>query len=76
MKNWEIIEEAIELGSRCEVETWLELKKMLLLTLPAMERTKFSTRDPDTKMQSLNQLEKEIIDNYRRKTGIDLEVPR
>ena len=76
MKNWEIIEEAIELGARCEVETWLELKKMLLLTLPSAERTKFSTRDPDTKIQSLNQLEKEIIDNYRKKTGIDLEVPR
>lgn len=76
MKNWEIIERAIELGTACEVKTWLELKKVLLVSLPSPERQKFSTRDPATKKQSLNNFEKLIVNNYHKKTGIDLEVPR
>jgi hypothetical protein len=76
MKNWEIIETAIDLGSRCDVSSWVDLKKMLLLSLPPKERMKFSTRDPITKQQSLNSLEREIVDNYEKKTGVTLEIPR
>lgn len=75
MKDSEIIDYAIDLGLRCEVDSWLDLKKVLLLSLPAQQRTKFSTRDPFTKQQSLNKFEKMIVDTYNKTTGIDLELP-
>ncbi len=72
----DIIETALELGTRCDVQTWVELKKVLLLSLPAHERARFSTRDPATKAQSLNEMERLIVDTYQKKTGVVLEVPR
>jgi hypothetical protein len=75
MKEWEIIEQAIEIGTACGVKTWLDLKKMLLVSLPSTEREKFSTRDPVTKKQNLNKFERQIINNYEKKTGVELEVP-
>ena len=76
MKIGEILELSIELGPKCEVTSWMELKKILLLSLPAGERSLFSTRHPETKKQSLNELERRILDNYEKKTGVKLEVPR
>ena len=75
MKDSEIIDYAIELGSKCEVASWLDLKKILLISLPSSQRTKFSTRDPFTKHQSLNKFEKRIVDNYSKTTGVNLELP-
>ena len=76
MNKADLLETAIDLGERCGVRTWLELKKILLLSLPSTERSRFSTRHPETKKQSLNELERKILDNYEKKTGIKLEVPR
>jgi len=76
MKVGEILELSIELGPKCEVSSWMELKKILLLSLPSRERSRFSTRHPETKKQSLNELEIKILDNYEKKTGVKLEVPR
>ena len=70
-----IVESALDLGTRCEVQTWLELKKILLLSLPPSERVYFSTRDPETKAQTLNQMERKLVDIYQKKTGTILEVP-
>ena len=72
----DIIETALDLGTRCDVRTWIELKKVLLLSLPSHERSRFSTRDPETKTQALNEMERLIVDTYQKKTGIILEVPR
>ena len=72
----DIIENAIDLGTRCDVKTWLELKKILLLSIPSSERSLFSTRDPETKCHKLNKLELMIVDNYQKKTGVTLEIPR
>lgn len=72
----DIIENAIELGTRCEVKTWLELKKILLLSIPPSERSLFSTRDPGTKRHKLNKMELTIVDTYQKKTGTTLEIPR
>ena len=76
MKIPDIIESAIELGMRCDVKTWLELKKILLLSLPSSKRSLFSTRDPETKRHKLNKMELMIVDTYQKKTGIILEIPR
>ena len=71
-----ILESALSLGTRCEVKTWLELKKILLLSLPSNERTHFSTRDPETKRQVMNKMEQQLVDIYQEKTGVVLEVPQ
>ena len=39
-------------------EDWMELKRYLLKCVNTELRTKFSTRDPKTKRQSLNDFEK------------------
>ncbi len=75
MKMQDLMEIAVDMGSRCEVESWIELKKILLLSIPAPDRAMFSTRDPETKKQTLNSIERQIVDNYEKKTGIRLEVP-
>ena len=69
MTEKEIISEAIEIGSVCDVEEWMDLKKLLLRTLPPKARSNFSVRDPKTKKQSLNEFELRLIDNYYSKTG-------
>ena len=71
-----ILSSALDLGVRCEVQTWIELKKILLLSLPPSQRVHFSTRDPETKTQCMNKMELELVDIYQKKTGITLEVPR
>ncbi len=71
-----ILESALSLGTRCEVKTWLELKKILLLSLPSPDRSYFSTRDPETKRQVMNKMEQQLVDIYQKKTGVVLEVPQ
>jgi len=73
MTETEIISEAISLGSDCGVESWMELKKLLLVTLPSHARSNFSVRDPKTKKQRLNEFEHRLIDNYYSRTGTRLK---
>lgn len=54
---------------------WIVLKKQLLISLPHELRTHFSTRDPKTKKQSVNQFEKSVIEFYENMTGLRLELP-
>ncbi len=75
MTENQITEFAIRVGLECEVNTWLELKKILLVSLPPPQRRVFSTRDPKTKKQSINSFEKKLVNNYYSMTGIQLEVP-
>ena len=75
MTNQELIIYAVDIGARCEVSSWMDLKKILLISLPPSERSRFSTRDPATKLQALNQLEAKIIKDFQKNTGIKLELP-
>jgi hypothetical protein len=72
MTEKEIISGAILVGGILRVENWMELKKILLVTLSSQDRSNFSTRDPKTKKQSLNKFEERLIDNYYSETGISL----
>jgi len=53
---------------------WMDFKKLMLVSLPSEKRGMFSTRDPKTKKQSLNEFEEKMIDIYYRETGILLEL--
>ena len=53
---------------------WMVVKRLLLLSLPSRMRTLFSTRDPKTKSQSLNDFEKHLIKVYNDMTGIRLRL--
>lgn len=55
-------------------EDWMVVKRLLLLSLPPKLRTLFSTRDAKTKMQSLNDFEKKLIQMYYGMTGIMLRL--
>lgn len=57
-----------------ENQNWMDFKKIMLKSLPSSMRKKFSTRDPKTKKQSLNNFEKEMIDTYYRETGVELRL--
>ena len=72
MTSKEILAHAVKLGTECEVKTWMELKKLLLLSLPSGSRSLFSVRHPKTKKQSLNEFERWLCDNYQYKTGATL----
>ena len=53
---------------------WMVIKKLLLRSLPPTLRKNFSTRHPKTKQQSLNEFERNLIDIYKRHTGIELRI--
>ncbi len=53
---------------------WMDFKKVMLRSLPPKMRKKFSTRDPKTKKQTLNNFERQIIDIYFCETGIKLRL--
>ena len=55
-------------------EDWMVVKRLLLLSLPSKTRTLFSTRDPKTKCQTLNDFEKKLIELYNDMTGIRLRL--
>ena len=57
-----------------DCDDWVEIKKQILLGIPSELRASFSTRDPKTKEQSLNDFEKFIIQPWKQKTGIDLKL--
>jgi len=55
-------------------DNWMDFKKIMLRSLPPSMRKKFSTRDPKTKKQSLNDFESKMIEAYFNKTGILLKL--
>jgi hypothetical protein len=67
-----ILETALKVGPSCEVKSWKELKKLLLLTCNPELRSEFSRRDEKTKEMRLNDFEKWLIDIYEKKTGTRL----
>jgi len=55
-----------------DCDDWVTVKKQVMLNLAPSLRRNFSTRDPKTKEQWLNDFEKELINYYRELTGVDL----
>jgi|TARA_Y100000034_G_scaffold123815_1_gene171144 hypothetical protein len=53
-------------------DDWVTIKKEVMKGLPSFLRKHFSTRDPITKEQNLNDFEKELISYYREITGVSL----
>jgi len=72
MTEKEITQQAIQLGPMLFINSWIDLKKMLLCTLPSESRSKFSVRDPKTKKQQLNKFEERLLDSYYSATGVAL----
>jgi len=66
-----IIEEAISVVSSYVGNTtdWMVIKKELLKTLSAQDRMYFSTRDPVTKKQTMNDFEKIVAEKWFSITG-------
>lgn len=52
-----------------ETTDWVTIKRMLLLVLPPKFRKFFSTRDPKTKEQCLNENERALIGLWYKLTG-------
>lgn len=53
-------------------DDWVTIKKIILRSIRSELRTSFSTRDPKTKEQSLNEFEIQLIEKYKELTGITL----
>lgn len=73
MTEVEIIHHAVSVGTECNVQTWMELKKLMLISIPSSDRSNFSIRDSKTKKQRLNDFERRLINNYYSRTGVTLE---
>ena len=56
------------------VKDWQTIKKEILKSLPPLDRKFFSTRDPLTKAQTLNELEVKIVQKWEKLTGIRLII--
>ena len=56
-------------------EDWLSMKKYLLRSIPSRMRSNFSTRDPRTKEQNMNEFEHGIVRRYQDLTGRRLRTP-
>ena len=72
MTHDEILEQAVNLGMACEISEWMDLKKILLVSIPSPARKNFSIRDSKTKRQHLNDFEHWLIDNYYQQVGTKL----
>ena len=55
-----------------DCDDWVTIKKEIMKNISPKLRKNFSTRDPKTKNQHLNDFEKELINYYKELTGIDL----
>tara|TARA_B100001123_G_scaffold447316_2_gene604455 strand:+ start:179 stop:427 length:249 start_codon:yes stop_codon:yes gene_type:complete len=68
-----------ELGTATEhglgFDDWISMKKYLLRSIPSHMRTNFSTRDPKTKAQHMNEFEVGIVKSYEALTGKSLRLP-
>ncbi len=67
-----ILDEAINAVSSYvgRTDNWMIIKKELLKMLSSKDRMYFSTRDPVTKKQSMNEFEKIVAKKWHDKTGI------
>lgn len=54
------------------ITEWKTLKKELLRSLHPTARKLFSTRDTKTKVLNFNSLEIEIVEYWKKLTGVDL----
>lgn len=54
------------------IDTWISLKKELLLMLKSYDRKYFTTRDPITKKQSMNDYERHLASQWQQITGKSL----
>ena len=57
-----------------DCDDWVEIKKMLLLSLPSKIRKLFSKRHPITKEQMTNALEYDLIEWYFKNKGKKLVI--
>tara|TARA_R110000824_G_scaffold335595_5_gene522138 strand:+ start:19 stop:285 length:267 start_codon:yes stop_codon:yes gene_type:complete len=57
-----------------ECDDWVTIKKEVMRGISSTLRKNFSTRDPKTKEQSLNNFEKNIIKLWKERTGIELKL--
>lgn len=55
-----------------DCDDWVTVKKEIMKGLPSTLRKNFSTRDPKTKEQWLNNFEKELINYYHNLTRVRL----
>ncbi len=55
-----------------DMDDWVMIKKQIMLGIPSILRKNFSTRDPKTKEQWLNNFEHELINYYHDLTGVKL----
>ena len=55
-----------------DCDDWVTIKKQIMRGIPSQLRKNFSTRDPITKEQRLNQFEQRVITYYRDLTGTSL----
>jgi hypothetical protein len=69
--NKETLDEAISFvaGYVGGTTDWIVIKKELLKTLSPEDRRYFSTRDPVTKKQGLNNFEKIVMEKWYQTTG-------
>ena len=56
-------------------DDWVSMKKYLLRSIPSQMRSSFSTRDPKTKKQNMNEFEYNLVDRYQALTGKILRLP-
>ena len=57
-----------------DCDDWVTVKKEVMRGIPSLLRKKFSTRDPKTKEQWLNDFEKDLIEHWKDKTGVELKL--
>jgi hypothetical protein len=55
-----------------DCDDWVTIKKEIMKGLPSRLRKNFSTRNPKTKEQWLNNFEKELINYYYTLTHVNL----
>jgi hypothetical protein len=67
------IEEVFQYASH--INDWVSIKKEILKIIPVEERELFSTRDPKTKKQRTNDLERKLAQFWSSKTKKPIEMP-
>jgi hypothetical protein len=56
------------------VKDWQTIKKEILKSLPPSDRKFFSTRDPYTKQQTLNEFERTVVEKWEKLTSVKLII--
>ena len=71
MTEEEAIDESLNFVARyaANISDWITIKKELLKSLPPQYRKRFSTRDPVTKKQSMNDFEISLSKKWESITG-------